>query len=166
MKCSKFINRERFFSIVTWRKYAIGKKKRKKNADPEVIPKAQPQLSATMDEALLWDIWYKRVNDLVCQALIKSMPKHGNPAGFNRIKITVSANHQIEANLIEGRNQQFDAAILEAYASLNGKPELAFPQGTHRQTNVYETQHIQEIPAATSAFDSRTIHGDMETFVK
>jgi hypothetical protein len=150
----------------------LDKKKRIKKIDFEFAskrppqPQLKPQLSDPIDESLLWDRWYQHVNDLVCTELAKTMPNHGNPAGRNRIHITVWANHRIEARLVEGNNPRFNDAILEAYSSLNGNSDLEFPRGTHRKQNDYETAHIQEIPAITAAFDSKTIHGDRETLVK
>ncbi len=146
------------------------KKKRDKKTNLDLTPKgglqAVPELAASADESLLWDRWYQHVNDLVCSALRTTMPKHGNPAGTNRVHITVWADHRIEPRLVEGNNQNFDQAIIEAYKSLNGSAELLFPGGTHRKQNDYETAHIQEIPAATAAFESSTVRGDFETLVK
>ena len=102
----------------------------------------------------------------MCAALRSSLPKHGNPAGTNRVHITVWADHRLVPRLIEGNNQNFDEAIIEAYKSLNGSAELEFPRGTRRKQNDYETAHIQEIPAATAAFESSTVRGDLETLVK
>ncbi len=145
------------------------KKKQQKN-ELELASKAKPQpqvaLTAQIDESLLWDQWYQHINDLVCNALTKTMPNHGNPAGTNRIHITVWPDHRLEARLVQGSNAKFNAAILEAYSSLNGSSDLEFPRGTRRKQNDYETAHIQEIPAVTASFDSKTIHGDMETLVK
>ncbi len=146
------------------------KKKRDKKTKLDLTPNTQPQVvsevAASADELLLWDRWYQRVNDLVCAALRTTMPKHGNPAGTNRVHITVWADHRIVPKLVEGNNPQFDQAIIEAYKSLNGSAELQFPVGTHRGQNEYETAHIQEIPAATAAFESSTVRGDLETLVK
>ncbi|CAN5693441.1 hypothetical protein BH10CYA1_BH10CYA1_04530 [soil metagenome] len=141
-------------------------KKNKLDVTPNSRPQAVPELGASADELLLWDRWYQHVNDLVCAALRTTMPKHGNPAGTNRVHITIWANHRIEPKLVEGSNQHFDQAIIEAYKSLNGSAELQFPSGTHRTQNDYETAHIQEIPAATAAFESSTVRGDLETLVK
>ncbi|RTL45255.1 MAG: hypothetical protein EKK48_04145 [Candidatus Melainabacteria bacterium] len=146
------------------------KKKRDKKTNLDVKPnagaQAVPELAACADEMLLWDRWYQHVNDLVCAALRTTMPKHGNPAGTNRVHITVWADHRLEPRLVESNNPNFDQAIIEAYKSLNGSAELEFPKGTHRKQNDYETAHIQEIPAATAAFESRTVRGDLETLVK
>ncbi|MBI2809501.1 MAG: hypothetical protein HYX67_01530 [Candidatus Melainabacteria bacterium] len=146
------------------------KKKRDKKTNLDLTPKgglqAIPELAASADESLLWDRWYQHVNDLVCAALRTTMPKHGNPAGTNRVHITVWADHRIEPRLVEGTNQNFDQAIIEAYKSLNGSAELQFPGGTHRKQNDYDTAHSQEIPAATAAFESSTVRGDLETLVK
>lgn len=148
----------------------VKKKKRDKKTDlvakPNAAAQAVPELAASADEMLLWDRWYQHVNDLVCVALRTTLPRHGNPAGTNRVHITVWADHRIEPRLVESNNPNFDQAILEAYKSLNGSAELEFPKGTHRKQNDYETAHIQEIPAATAAFDSRTVRGDLETLVK
>ncbi|HEY9677107.1 MAG TPA: hypothetical protein V6C76_03825 [Drouetiella sp.] len=149
-------------------------KQRKKESDKSLIKDlaktAQNHSSAApataVDESLLWDRWYANVNALVCQALQRTMPKHGNPAGTNRIKITVYADHRLEADIIVGSNTQFNQAVLEAYRSLNGNGELQFPAGTHRTINSYETAHIQEIPAVTAGFDSTLVRGDVENFVK
>ncbi len=146
------------------------KRKRDKKTKLDVTPNSRPQatseLAAAADELLLWDRWYQHVNDLVCGALRTTMPKHGNPAGTNRVHITVWADHRIDPKLVEGNNPNFDQAIIEAYKSLNGSAELQFPVGTHRQQNDYETAHIQEIPAAVAAFESSTVRGDLETLVK
>lgn len=146
------------------------KKKRDKKTDLDLTPNNRPQaaseLAASADELLLWDRWYQHINDLVCTALRTTMPKHGNPAGSNRVHITVWADHRIDPKLVEGNNPNFDQAIIEAYKSLNGSAELQFPVGTHRRQNDYETAHIQEIPAATAAFESSTVRGDLETLVK
>lgn len=146
------------------------KKKRDKKTNLDLTPNSQPQpvpeLAASADESLLWDRWYQHINDLVCAALRTTMPKHGNPAGRNRVHITVWADHRIDPKLVEGGNQNFDQAIIEAYKSLNGSAELQFPLGTHRNQNDYDTAHFQDIPAATALFDSRTVRGDLETLVK
>lgn len=146
------------------------KKKRDKKTNLDLTPNTRPQptteLAASAAESLLWDRWYQHVNDLVCAALRTTMPKHGNPAGTNRVHITVWADHRIDPKLVEGNNPQFDQAIIEAYKSLNGSAELQFPVGTHRNQNDYETAHIQEIPAATAAFESSTVRGDLEALVK
>lgn len=146
------------------------KKKRDKKTNLDLKPnsgaQAVPELAASAEEMLLWDRWYQHVNDLVCSALRTTMPKHGNPAGTNRVHITVWADHRIEPRLVESNNPNFDQAIIEAYKSLNGSAELEFPRGTQRKQNDYETAHIQEIPAATAAFESRTVRGDLETLVK
>jgi hypothetical protein len=146
------------------------KKKRNKKTEIDAEPKTRsqpaPQLVAPMDESLLWDIWYQHVNALVCQAITKTMPKYGNPAGTNRVHITVWPDHRIDARLVEGTNSKFNSAILDAYRSLNLSAELEFPHGTQRKRNDYDTAHIQEIPATTAAFESRTIRGDLETLVK
>ncbi|MBS1953793.1 MAG: hypothetical protein JST89_06405 [Cyanobacteria bacterium SZAS-4] len=146
------------------------KKKRDKNTNLDLTPNSRPpaasELAASADESLLWDRWYQHVNDLLCAALRTTMPKHGNPAGINRVHIMVWADHRLEPKLVEGNNPQFNQAIIEAYKSLNGSAELQFPVGTHRNFNDYETEHRQEIPAAIAAFESSTVHGDLETLVK
>jgi hypothetical protein len=146
------------------------KKKRDKKTEIEAEPKSRlqtaPQLVAPINESLLWDPWYQHVNALVCQAIRKSMPKYGNPAGTNRVHITVWPDHKIEVRLIEGSNPKFNDAILEAYKSLDLSAELKFPHGTQRKQNDYEIAHIQEIPATTASFESRTIRGDLETLLK
>jgi hypothetical protein len=104
------------------------KKKRDKKTDliskPNAGNEAVPELAASADEMLLWDRWYQHVNDLVCAALRTTLPRHGNPAGTNRVHITVWADHRIEPRLVESNNPNFDQAILEAYKSLNGSAEL------------------------------------------
>ncbi len=137
-------------------------KKRARNIEPEIASLPIPQPTQPIDETLLWDKWYKRVNELVCAALSKTMPANGNPAGRNRIHITVWPNHKIVPSLIEGKTPNFNRAVLDAYKMLDGNPELEFPIGTHRSVNEYETDHIQETSATTAVFDSQTIHGDVE----
>jgi len=137
------------------------KRKPEKSNEADIAPSAQPQ-TAPIEESLLWDRWYKHVNELVCAQLTRTMPAHRNPAGSLRVQITVWPNHHMRAIMIQGSNQRFNDAVLEAYSSLDGNQDLEFPQGTHRQLIEYETDHIQDIPAVTSAFDSQTIHGDLE----
>jgi endonuclease YncB( thermonuclease family) len=137
------------------------KRERIKRTEADIVPTQVPQ-AASIDESLLWDRWYKHVNELVCAALTRTMPAHGNPAGSNRVQIKVWPNHHIQASLIQGSNQKFDDAVLKAYSSLDGNADLEFPRGTQRQIIEYETAHIQEVPAVTSGFNSQTIHGDLE----
>jgi endonuclease YncB( thermonuclease family) len=122
---------------------------------------ALPQLSK-QEEELLWDKWYAHVNDMVCQALSKTMPLNGNPAGSDRVHITVWPDHRLTVSLIETSNSSFDTAVTSAYRSLNGDRGLEFPRGTRRTIVQYDTAHIQDVPAPTAQFDSTTIHGDLE----
>lgn len=129
--------------------------------------KAVPQPVLTPEqETLLWDQWYARVNDMVCRALSRTLQTHGNPAGSNRIHITVWPNRNLRAEVVQTSNRSFDAAVVEAYRSLDGNSGLTFPSGTQRSVVDYESAHIQEIPAPTAHFDSSTIQGDRELISK
>ena len=74
----------------------------------------------------------------------------------------LAPDHHLEASLVQGTNQAFSAAVLDAYRSLDGNPQLQFPRGIQRKLVDYETVHIQDIAATTSAFDAQSIHGDWE----
>jgi hypothetical protein len=71
-------------------------------------------------------------------------------------------NHRLRVSLIQGSNDDFDQAVLEAYRSLNGNIGLQFPVGTQRTVLDYDTAHIQNVSAPTVQFHSTTIHGDVE----
>lgn len=115
-------------------------------------------------EALLWDKWYANLNALLCKELERTLDRHGHPAGTNRIRIIVSSNHQVEAHLIQGSNESFNEAVLEAYNALNANPNLRFPKGSARTKVEFESNHIQDIPGPAS-IDARSVQGDRE-FIK
>lgn len=124
-------------------------------------PPVGQQLTAA-EEKLLWDAWYARLNDLLILALKHTMPSNGNPAGSNRVRVLVQADHHLHVSVIQGFDPTFDKAITEAYRSLDGKPELQFPAGTRRTKVEYEADHSQAVPAPVSRFDARAIKGDLE----
>ena len=137
------------------------KQERTKNTQVQLGNPPQ-QLPSAAEEALLWDAWYKRVNELVCVELTRTLLANGNPAGHNLIKVTVWANNEIQSAIVQPSNRNFDKAILEAYQALNHSPGLTFPKGTQRKVVDYETAHIQDVSAPTAGFDSRTIRNDVE----
>ncbi len=115
-----------------------------------------------IQETLLWDRWYAHINDLVCRGLNTTLGAHGDPAGKCLIHIVITPNHRLQATVVRSSDPAFGQAILEAYKILDGNAELAFPQGTRRSKQEYETEHEKDLPQPISQINSDTIHGDRE----
>lgn len=129
------------------------------------LPK--PSSNETMNEdtgakAILWDAWHKRFAQLAGDSLIKAVNKAENPMGTNTVSITVWPNQQLEVALTKTGNKKFDGAVLEAYKSLNGNAQLAYPAGSLRSSISFFVDNKHTIDGIASYVRSRTTKGDKE----
>jgi len=118
--------------------------------------------SGSMDSTISWDRWYAGIAKLSEPRLVDALEKHHNPSGSNSILITVWSNRRLTVSLVQGHNTEFDAAILEAYGSLDGKAQLAFPTGSCRQQVSFFIDNKHNIQGAVSSVDSQPFVGDKE----
>ncbi len=109
-----------------------------------------------------WDEWYQAFARLCDPVLAETVAKNGNPAGSNRIKITVSRSHHITVKLEKSQNQDFDNATLNAYRSVDGNALLEFPQGSKRDKVSFFIDNDHPTTDAVSGIDSTTLKGDAE----
>jgi len=115
-----------------------------------------------LESKVSWDKWYADVSRLCEPLLADAVEKHGNPAGANSVKISVWRNHHLTASLAKGKDTDFNAAILEAYASLDGSSALEFPAGSSRDKVTFFVDNRHDTADPVSGVSSRSIVGDEE----
>lgn len=108
-----------------------------------------------------WDLWFAQFAKLAEPELINALEHCENSTGQNRVLITVWPDQRLECKIIDGDNQRFNEAILEAYAHLNGLTSLQFPDGSKRKRVEFEI--INDHPrGGVSGIKSEAITGDRE----
>ncbi len=112
--------------------------------------------------SLLWDAWYQNIDQLLREPLIEELKRHNNPAGSNRVQVTVWSDHHLEAFTVSNGPEAFDEAVLDAYRSLNGNPALAFPASSERTSVTYFAEHKHDNSSAPDAIETHEIRGDQE----
>jgi hypothetical protein len=160
---------------------------RGKKRAQEVVDKAQPALNAVLTElrvtpslkvpsgssaelsaeadtasVIQWDAWHAHFAAIARSPILEAVKTKGNPCGSNTVEITVSRDQQLTLRLVTPGNAAFDQAIRQAYQSLNGNPDLKFPDGSRRKAIVFLVDNEHTEAGAPSCVKSQTSVGDRE----
>ena len=112
---------------------------------------------------ILWDKWHLHFAELAHLPLLSAVQKCSNPTGANTVSITVSSNHHVDVSVARTKNQAFDQAVLQAYRSLDGNPDLQFPPGSKRTSINFMIDVSHSAATSPAEVRSRTSKGDKET---
>jgi hypothetical protein len=122
-----------------------------------------PEKNTTSADILSWDEWYKHLSQLLKDPLLDAMAKYEAPPGANTIRVTVNADHKLTIAIEKSGGPEFDTAIVEAYSSVDGNPELAFPKGSLRGKVSFLTDHRHSSDAPVDDVTTFTLKGDKES---
>jgi len=131
------------------------------NEDLAVNGRLKPS-NVDSENSLCWDEWYKTVARLVEPLLLKELERRGDPSGANSVSITVWPNHRLAVQIVRGRHNDFDAATIHAYRSLDGNPLLAYPKGSLRPEVTFVVDNKHEVTGAISGVNTKPFVGDFE----
>jgi hypothetical protein len=135
--------------------------------DPSLATRAQlgstpVEARAAMERLISWDQWYAGVARTYEPRLLKALRKFGSPSGANTVSISVWPDRHLQVSLASKSNRSFDAAVIEAYNSLDGDPCLNFPAGSLRQKVTFLIDNSHKSAKPVSEVTSETCKGDRE----
>lgn len=88
---------------------------------------------------LAWERWHKQLSE----AIYTRWQRVARDPGKATIKVTVSANRQITAEMLDSSGKPaFNACIMDVIESLDGNPGLAFPSKSQRRQVSFEADYI------------------------
>lgn len=101
---------------------------------------------ASMDEEsqsremlLAWERWHKQLSG----AIYERWSDVARYPGVATVKITVTKNHNITANIMNSTGTPaFNSGLMASIESLNGNPGLTFPSGSRRNVVTYEADYV------------------------
>lgn len=113
-------------------------------------------------KAILWDAWHKNFSNVAGAAVRGALNKVGSPKGTNTVTVTVWPNNHMQVSLSKPSNSKFDAAVLQAYRTLEGSKTLSYPAGSLRSSVSFsvDNKHLSE--DLVSVVNSKTTSGDKE----
>lgn len=126
------------------------------------MAKAEARVPQDSSEVIAWDAWHAKFARLARLPLLNSISKAGNPSGQNTVEITVTPDHRVSAKVTTPGNAAFDRAVLNAYRSLNGNPELAYPSGSRRTSIAFLIDNEHKSAGTPTGVNSQTSIGDQE----
>ncbi|MBX9770980.1 MAG: hypothetical protein K2X29_06395 [Candidatus Obscuribacterales bacterium] len=88
---------------------------------------------------LAWERWHKQLSG----AIYDRWSDVARYPGVATVKITVSKNHNITANILNSTGTPaFNSGLMASIESLNGNPGLSFPSGSRRQVVTYQADYV------------------------
>lgn len=101
--------------------------------------------TANLDEdksremVLAWERWHKQLSG----AIYERWSDVARYPGVATVKITVTKNHNITANILNSTGTPaFNSGLLASIESLDGNPGLTFPSGSRRQVVTYQADYV------------------------
>jgi hypothetical protein len=124
------------------------------------LPNASIQTD--VEDIVPWDAWHARFVQLASGPIFKSVSRVKNPSGADTVQITVSRNHSLTVTLVKPSSPAFDSAIVSAYKSLNGNPNLEFPKLSRRQSITFLVDNQHKGTGIPTGVQSQPSIGDKE----
>lgn len=88
---------------------------------------------------LAWERWHKQLSG----AIYDRWSDVARYPGVATVKITVTKNHDITANILNSTGTPaFNSGLMTSIESLDGNPGLTFPVGSHRQIVTYQADYV------------------------
>ncbi len=88
---------------------------------------------------LAWERWHKQLSG----AIYERWSDVARYPGVATVKITVSKNHNISADILNSTGTPaFNSGLMASIQSLNGNPGLTFPSGSRRQVVTYQADYV------------------------
>ncbi|MDR3613298.1 MAG: hypothetical protein P4L53_07015 [Candidatus Obscuribacterales bacterium] len=119
-------------------------------------------IQSDVEDVVPWDAWHARFAQLARSPIFKNVSGVKNPSGADTVQITVSSNHSLTVTLIKSSNPFFDNAIISAYKSLNGNPNLEFPKLSRRQSITFLVDNEHKGIGIPTGVQSQPSTGDQE----
>jgi hypothetical protein len=124
------------------------------------LPDAAVQIDTS--DVVAWDQWHAKFASLARDPIFNNVSKAKNTSGANTVQITISNNHKITVTLVKPSNPVFDNAVISAYKSLNGNPNLAFPRLSRRQSISFLVDNEHKGSGIPTGVQSQPSVGDRE----
>lgn len=88
---------------------------------------------------LAWERWHKQLSG----AIYDRWSDVARYPGVATVKITVTKNHSIQADILNSTGTPaFNSGLLASIESLNGNSGLTFPSGSRRQVVTYQADYV------------------------
>lgn len=88
---------------------------------------------------LAWERWHKQLSG----AIYDRWSDVARYPGVATVKITVTKNHNIQADILNSTGTPaFNSGLLASIESLNGNSGLTFPSGSRRQVVTYQADYV------------------------
>lgn len=88
---------------------------------------------------LAWDRWHQQLSKVIYER----WTQRADMPGFATVRVTVTRDHQIHADVLESHGRpDFIAGLLDAIDGINGNPGLTFPVGSQRQNVSFDADYI------------------------
>ena len=123
---------------------------------------AEQNVDSDAKSIIEWDKWHARFADLAKAPILKAVNQTGNVQGANTVEITVLPSRKLTVRLLKSNKTAFDQAIVQAYRSLDGNSELAYPGGSRRSSITFYIDNKHMESGAPTGVKSQTSVGDKE----